>query len=77
MARPVAGSGGLGGDGIVRRRMAEKIGDDAAVDVALDGDRENVAEHGRKARVKLGMSQHGGPDNDFSAGIEFAIGALL
>ena len=49
----------------------------AAVEVALDGGRENAAEHGRKVWVKFGMSQHGGADNDFSAGIEFAVGALL
>jgi hypothetical protein len=31
-----------------RRRNAEKIGDVAAVDVALDGDRENLAQRRRK-----------------------------
>ena len=69
--------GSLRSDGIVRRRKAEKIGDDTPVEVALDGDRENPAERGRKARVKLGMSQYGSPDYDFSACIELAIGALL
>jgi hypothetical protein len=52
--------GCLGGHGIVRWRMAEKIGDDTAIHVALYGGGENVTEHGRKVRVKIGMSQHRG-----------------
>ena len=57
--------------------MVEKIGDDAAIHVALYGGGENVAEHGREVGIKLGMSENGSADNDFSACIEFAIGVLL
>ena len=60
-----------------RRRIVEKIGDVAAVDVALDGGRENLAQRRRKVRVKLGMGKHGRPDNYFAAGIDLAIRGLL
>ena len=38
---------------------------------------ENAAQRGGKVRVKFGMSQHGGADNYFAAGIEFAVCGLL
>ena len=69
--------GSLGGAGIVRSRMVEKVGDDPAVHLALHGDRENVAKRRRKGRVELGMGQHGGTDDDLSAGVAFTVCALF
>lgn len=66
-----------GRDGIVGLRQGKKISNSAAINVTLHGSREDVAEHGREVRVEFRMSQHGGADDDFSAGIEFVVGALL
>jgi hypothetical protein len=60
-----------------RRRNAEKISDVAAIDIVLDCDSENPAQRGRKIRVKVGMGKHGGADNYFAAGVDFAVCGLL
>ena len=60
-----------------RRRIVEKISDVAAVDVALDGDRENLAQRRRKVRVNLGMRKHGRTDNYFATGVDLPVCGLL
>ena len=65
--------GRLGGGG----RLAEKISNGAAVDGAFYDDGKNLAQRSGKIRVQLRMFQHGSADDDFTARIDFALGAPL